>query len=172
MPDAVAKLPIEPVIQDTEVIASTISPVLFGGVIMIIILSNHAVFSEVVQWIHLHVTMPLRDKKGPWIARPSLYLTMILILTSHLVDITIWAYALVWSGLVKDISQALYFSGSTYTTLGYGQDIMPPAWNAITAVIALSGMFCIAWTTSVLMSIVTVFHPHRLTAHKEKPSQP
>jgi hypothetical protein len=30
-------------------------------------------------------------------------------------------------------------------------------------------MFCIAWTTSVLMSIITVFHPHRLKAPKEKP---
>jgi hypothetical protein len=94
---------------------------------------------------------------------------MVLILTSHLGDIVILGYALLWSGLVTNISQALYFSGSTYTTLGYGQDIMPPAWNTITAVIALSGMFCIAWTTSVLMSIVSVFHPHRLTAHKEKP---
>jgi len=169
MPDAVSNLPIEPVIQDTEVLASTISPVLFGGMVMIIILSNHAVFSEIVQWIHIHFTMPIRDKKGPWMARPFLYLTMVLILTSHLVDIVIWGYALVWSGLVTDISQALYFSGSTYTTLGYGEDIMPPAWNAITAVIALSGMFCIAWTTSVLMSIITVFHPHRLKAPKEKP---
>lgn len=168
MPDAVSKLPIESVIQDTEVIASTVSPVLFGAFVVIVILSNHAVFSEIVQWIHLHVTMPLRDKKGPWMARPALYLTMVLLLTSHLVDIVIWAYALVWSGLVKDLGQALYFSGSTYTTLGYGQDIMPPAWNAITAVIALSGMFCIAWTTSVLMSIVSVFHPRHLTNQKEK----
>jgi len=169
MPDSVSHLPIEPVILDTEVLASTISPILFGGLVMIVILSNHAVFSEIVQWIHIHFTMPIRDKKGPWMARPFLYLSMVLVLTSHLVDIVIWGYALVWSGLVKDISQALYFSGSTYTTLGYGEDIMPPAWNAITAVIALSGMFCIAWTTSVLLSIVSVFHPHRLTAHKEKP---
>ena len=169
MPAAVSNLPIEPVIQDTEVLASTISPVLFGGLVMIIILSNHAVFSEIVQWIHIHLTMPIRDKKGPWLARPFLYLTMVLILTSHLVDIVIWGYALVWSGLVKNISQALYFSANTYTTLGYGQDIMPQAWNAITAVIALSGMFCIAWTTSVLMSTLSAFHPHRLAVHKEKP---
>jgi len=37
-------LPIEPVIQDTEVIASTISPVLFGGLVLFVILSNLAVF--------------------------------------------------------------------------------------------------------------------------------
>jgi len=162
-------LPIEPVIQDTEVIASTISPVLFGGLVMIVILANHAFFSEFVQWVHLRFTMPIHDKKGLWMARPFLYLTTVLILTSHLVDIVIWSYALVWSGLVKDISQALYFSGNTYTTLGYGADIMPPAWNAITAVIALSGMFCIAWTTSLLMNIISAFHPHRLTTRKTKP---
>lgn len=168
MPDALSKLPIEPVIQDTEAIALTISPVLFGAIISIVILSNHAVFSEVVQWIHFRFTMPIRDKKGPWMARPFLYTSMVLILTSHILDIVIWGYALYWSGLVKDIGQALYFSGSTYTTLGYGEDIMPPAWNAITAVIALSGMFCIAWTTSVLMNIISLFHPHRLVPSKVK----
>ena len=159
-------LPIEPVIRDSEAIASTLSPVLFGGLMMMVILSNHALFSEIVMWVHLRFTMPICDKKGRWIARPFLYLSMLLILASHLVEIGIWGYALVWSGLVKDINQALYFSGSTYTTLGYGQDIMPQAWNAITAVIALTGMFSIAWTTSVLMNMISIFHPHRLLVRK------
>ena len=169
MPDAVSKLPLEPVIQDTEVIASTISPVLFGGIVLVGILSNHAFFSEIVQWIHYRYTIPIRNKKGRWMARPFLYLGMILILSSHLLEIGIWGYALVWSGLVKDIGQALYFSGSTYTTLGYGEDIMPAAWNSLTAVIALSGMFSIAWTTSLLMNMIGSFHPHRQPSGKEKP---
>jgi hypothetical protein len=35
---------------------------------------------------------------------------------------------------------------------------MPQAWNAVTAVIALSGMFSIAWTTSFLIGMVAMFH--------------
>lgn len=161
-------LPIEPVLQDTEAIANSLSPVLFGGVVMLLILSNHALFSELVQWINQRFTLPISARKGRWIARPFLYLSMVLILASHLVEIGIWGYALVWSGLVKDIGQALYFSGSTYTTLGYGEDIMPSAWNSVTAVIALSGMFSIAWTTSLLMNMIGAFHPHRLKIPKEK----
>lgn len=59
---------------------------------------------------------------------------------------------------MPDIQKALFFSASTYTTLGYGSDIMPQAWNAVTAVIALSGMFSIAWTTSFLIGMVAMFH--------------
>lgn len=73
MLEAISKLPIEPVIQDTKAIASTISPVLFSGLVLLVILSNHALFSEVVEWIHLHFTMPIRDKKDRWMARPFVY---------------------------------------------------------------------------------------------------
>lgn len=170
MPSPVSEIPIAPVVQDTEALASTLSPVLFGGLVLLVILSNHALFSEIAEWINRRFTMPIRDRKGRWLARPFLYLSMLLLLVSHLVEIGIWGYALVWSGLVKDRAQALFFSGSTYTTLGYGSDIMPPAWNAITSVIALSGMFSIAWTTSILMNMIGMFHPHR--REKLPPSQP
>jgi hypothetical protein len=61
----------------------------------------------------------------------------------------------------------VYFSGSTYTTLGFGSDILPDSLNSITVVIALSGMFAIAWTTSVLMTMLGAFRPSRIRAMKK-----
>jgi len=81
---------------------------------------------------------------------------------SHLVEIGLWGYALVWAGFLPTVAEAVYFSGSTYTTLGYGTDPMPGASNAITVVIALSGMFSIAWTTSALMSMLRDARPEAM----------
>jgi len=79
----------------------------------------------------------------------------------HLTEIVIWATSLVMTGLIPSMSTALYHCGSTYTTLGYGTDPMSSGRNAITVVIALSGMLTIAVTTSILMSQFSSYHIRR-----------
>jgi hypothetical protein len=128
---------------------------------LIVILTNHALFAELASYIHTRFIAPLIARQRYGIARPFLYLGFLLMLSSHLVEISIWGYVLSLTGLVPDLHKALFFSASTYTTLGYGNDIMPEAWNAITAVIALSGMFSIAWTTSFLIGMVAIFHDRK-----------
>ncbi len=163
-----SSLPIAPVVQDSEAIAAQVSPILFGGLILILILTNHAFFTEIASLIHNRVTVPLLEKQMRWRARPVFYLTLGVLLISHLVEIGIWGYALVFANLAKNLDAAIYFSGSTYTTLGYGQDIMPDAWNSITTVIALSGMFSIAWTTSLLMSMIGAFRVVKSRRHSSE----
>jgi hypothetical protein len=148
----------KPILDESWIFLSEISPLLFGGVMLIVILTNHALFAELASYIHTRFIAPLIACQRYGIARPFLYLGFLLMLSSHLVEISIWGYVLSLTGLVPDLHKALFFSASTYTTLGYGNDIMPEAWNAITAVIALSGMFSIAWTTSFLISMVAIFH--------------
>ncbi len=159
---------LQPVVRNTEALASQISPVLFGGVVFLLILSCHAVFCEGAIQIHQRYTLPIRRGRRAWLARPFLYLSILLLVLSHLVEISIWGYALFWTGLAKSLPEALYFSGSTYTTLGYGNDILPDALNAITAVIALSGMFSIAWTTSVLMGMLGPLRAQRADSSRKK----
>jgi hypothetical protein len=161
---------LQPVVENAEVLASQISPILFAGALLVVILTNHAIFTEIVQSIHNRFTLPLHRRKRAWLARPFLYFSIVLMIVSHLVEISIWGCALYWSGLAKNLSEAVYFSGSTYTTLGYGTDILPESKNAITAVIALSGMFSIAWTTSVLMTMIGGLHPRRVPSEKNQAS--
>lgn len=160
--------PLTPVINESESLLLQVSPLIFGGVVLVLILSNHALFTECVTFLHNRVTTQFFEKNRTWIARPFLYLSIILLLSAHLIEIMIWAYALVFANLVTNLQDAVYFSGSTYTTLGYGSDIMPESWNSITAVIALSGMFSIAWTTSSLMSMLGLFHPRKIKSTSPK----
>ena len=44
--------------------------------------------------------------------------------------------------------------GNTYTTIGYGNFILPDGWKMLAPIIAMSGLFTFGWTGSVLVDLV------------------
>jgi len=80
-----------------------------------------------------------------------------LMLSLHIAEIAAWAYALIILGLIVRPADALYFCANAYTTLGYGTVDLGPHWRTISPIIAISGLFTFAWTTSSLVSIVTSY---------------
>src|SRR4051794_38341348 len=58
----------------------------------------------------------------------------------HLLEILAWAALYVWNGALPDMSTAVYFSSVTYTTTGYGDVVLPPAWRLDGGVEALTGI--------------------------------
>ncbi len=154
--------PVAPLEHDSALLASQSTPILLGLAILFLVLINHAIFIEGVTSLHNRFTVPCFEQRKRLVSRVFLYLSISLLVLSHLVEISIWAKALVLLGLVSDFYAAAFFSGSTYTTLGYGKELLPGSWDTITVIIALSGMFSIAWTTSSLIAMVSIFHPGRL----------
>lgn len=80
-----------------------------------------------------------------------------LMLSLHVMEIMFWAYALNRLGLIERAADAIYFCANAYTTLGYGAVDLGQAWRNISPIIAISGLFTFAWTTSSLVSIVTTY---------------
>jgi hypothetical protein len=72
----------------------------------------------------------------------------------HIAEITAWAFGLMWLGLILRPNDAIYFCANAYTTLGYGTVDLDPQWRNISPIIAISGLFTFAWTTSSLVSVV------------------
>ncbi len=77
-----------------------------------------------------------------------------LILMTHLTEILIIATVLRTVHALPDFRTAFYFAGETYTTLGYGDVLLPPGWRQLSLFIAMSGLFTFGWTTGVLVRIV------------------
>ena len=152
------------VVHDSELIAGFFSPLGFAGVILLLVMANHALFSEAVIWIHRRFMDPFLHKGKAFHARLVGFSCILILVVGHLTEIVIWASSLVMAGLIPSMNTALYYCGSTYTTLGYGSDPMANGRNAITVVIALSGMLTIAMTTSILMSQFSRYHEVRRIA--------
>lgn len=72
----------------------------------------------------------------------------------HSVEIWIWAGIYLWIGLFPDLEQALYFSTSTYVTIGYGDVILPPASRIFGAIEGANGIILIGWSTAFFFSVV------------------
>ncbi len=75
----------------------------------------------------------------------------------HLVEIVIWSFALTRMGLIVHAYDAIYFCANGYTTLGMGKMDVEEHWHIITPIIAISGLFTFAWTTSALVDVVASY---------------
>lgn len=78
------------------------------------------------------------------------------LLALHAIEIL--AYAILYSGLGQfpgDFETALYFSSSTFTTLGYGDVIPAPDHRLLAGVEGVMGLILIGWSTAILVSVTT-----------------
>ena len=60
----------------------------------------------------------------------------------------------------------MYFSANTYTTIGYGQMILPDNWRELAPIMAISGLFTFAWTTGEMFNVIT-FHRKFVTGLRD-----
>jgi hypothetical protein len=76
-------------------------------------------------------------------------------LALHIAEFGIWAYALLYMGLIAHTYDALYFCANAYTTLGYGNVDLGVLWRNLSPIVGISGLFTMAWTTSALVGVVS-----------------
>ena len=76
-----------------------------------------------------------------------------LLIVCHLIEIAIWGALYQGLGCMKDLGSAFYFSGVTYTTLGYGDLLLPARWRILGPVEALTGILTCALSASMFFAI-------------------
>ena len=97
----------------------------------------------------------LREKRRhPRLATLIFGGTVLLMLFLHMTEVCLWGLVLRKAGLVDNLRNAIYFSANTYTTLGMGSMLLPHSWRELSPIIAMSGLFTFAWTTSEMFNIV------------------
>jgi len=72
----------------------------------------------------------------------------------HSVEIWLWAGLYRGLGLFGDFEPALYFSTSTYVTIGYGDVVLPRGSRILGSIEGASGIILIGWSTAFFFSIV------------------
>jgi hypothetical protein len=101
----------------------------------------------------------LRARVGPpLLASCYLGTTVLLMLLLHVCDTCIWAFVLHGMKLIPDIHDAFYFSANTYTSLGYGDVPLSRDWRELSPLMAISGLFTFACTTSQLFNVMGGHH--------------
>lgn len=67
-----------------------------------------------------------------------------------------WSWAMVYMllGIFDALEPALYFSTVSFTTLGFGDIILPKEWRLLGAFQAAAGMMIFGWTTAMVFEAV------------------
>jgi hypothetical protein len=105
--------------------------------------------------------------------RPRRNLAVFLILFGvivglHLVEIGVWAGVYWWQNCLPDFETSLYFSGASYTTLGYGDVVLSRPWRLVGALESLSGVLLMGWSAAFFFTVISRFFDTRIRRWLQK----
>ena len=132
---------------------------------MILILLSAVVLAAFTVAVHATgIAFLLRlhlQPKGVWhVTRMLLRMIWWLVLL-HLAEISIWGLFYLWRGCLPNAEAAFYFSGVTYTTLGYGDVVLAKPWRLLGPVEGLMGVLMCGLSTGFFFVIVSRLHQSR-----------
>lgn len=103
-----------------------------------------------------------RHSFGKTVAMVSSVLGLFLI---HTVEVWGWALVYLVIGVLDTFGDALYFSATTFSTLGYGDVTLDHRWRLLSALEGVSGFLLIGWSTAYLVGASTRYGPFRIGEH-------
>jgi hypothetical protein len=150
VPADIAKLPL---LQHFSAVMP-VADLLFGGGMLVLIMLVHGIGLRTVTGTVVRRSQRILQQPTMWRADLLMSGAVFVLLALHVLEIFLWAAALVYTGLIPNWHLAGLFSGSTYTTIGYNGMILPLGWGMLAPLIAISGLFTFGWSGSVLVDLV------------------
>lgn len=93
---------------------------------------------------------------------------LLILIINHLTQIHIWALAFYLLSYFPKFWNAQYFAAQTYTTLGYGDLLLPPERSTLAGWLALTGLLMIGWSTALCAYLITkYFNGHASLGDRE-----
>jgi len=84
-----------------------------------------------------------------------LFLVFTALLASHLLQSTFWGVAYYLVGGFDDLPTSLYFSLSSYSTVGYADAVLPPHLRMLGPLEAATGVLMFGWSTGYIFAFAT-----------------
>ncbi|MFZ9463335.1 MAG: ion channel, partial [Vulcanococcus sp.] len=69
-------------------------------------------------------------------------------------EILLWAWIYRYVGAIHGLETSLYFSGITFTTVGYGDITLAKCWQLLSVGEAVNGVLMAGWSTALLIVLV------------------
>ncbi len=70
----------------------------------------------------------------------------------HALEIALFGFFYLAAGAIDTLEEALYFSASSYATLGHADIPFPEQWRLLGAIEGLAGFLLIGWSTAVFVT--------------------
>ena len=85
----------------------------------------------------------------------------------HMADSCIWATFYYWRELFGDYETSLYFSLVSYSTIGYGDVVLPRSWRLLGTIEGIAGVLLCGLSTAFIFAIVNAVFRFRNPADEQ-----
>lgn len=116
------------------------------------------------------------DRSGDWIKRSPRKLKLLALVVAVVLwivvvataGIWIWALVLLHIGLFQELEPAVYFALVAFTTLGFGDVLLPQEWRLLSGMAAINGLLMIGLQTAMLIEAMRQVRRLQLMAASSK----
>jgi hypothetical protein len=123
------------------------------GIVAICLLVHVVTIVFLADWI-----LDQRDKRKEQMGMLGYIVILIVsssvIIVLHMAEISIWAMLYYARSLFPNFETSFYFSVTSYTTIGFGDVLLPPAWRILGGIEAVNGVLLCGLSTAFLFAIV------------------
>jgi hypothetical protein len=132
-------------------------------VVLAMLLSSATVLIHVVGIVY--AVLPLTGRQQRKVERggfavPVMALSRLVsgLLVLHLVEMSVWAIAFASLAVLPDFETSLYFSLTSYTTVGYGDVLPSREWRLVGPIEAAVGVLMLGLSTSFIVATLQRNH--------------
>jgi hypothetical protein len=123
------------------------------GIVAVCLLLHVVTIVFLADWI-----LDQRDKRKQQMGMLGYIIILIVsssvIIILHMAEILIWAVLYFARSLFPNFETSLYFSITCYSTVGFGDVLLPPAWRMLGGIEAVNGVLLCGLSTAFVFAIV------------------
>jgi len=130
--------------------------------IMVLCLATHLTGMVVMADKLLDYREQIEKRISPGLTAVLVFLIFTVLVVLHFAEASVWAVFYKWNGLFPNFETCLYFSLGTYSTIGYGDTLLPSRWRILGAIEGISGVLLCGLSTAFLLAIINALFKLRM----------
>jgi len=136
-----------------------VTQMFIGAALILTTVLVHAVCLELILKAFLSVRTELEVR---WRAI-AFALVVLAVFAAHVIEIWVWAIFYYLHASIAEIptlEAALYFSTSSFTTVGFGDLVLSEDWRLLSSFESINGMILFGWSTAFIFEVVRHTYSH------------
>ncbi len=130
-------------------------PLLVATIVFLVSLPIYGIVTAGI--INLVVVLLRKGYDGAHFWKNVAVMIVVSVLTAlmHLMQIALWALAILLCGATATFADAFYCSAQNYTSLGYGDFVFSKTWRLLGPLEAINGLLLFGLSTAVMFAIMS-----------------
>jgi hypothetical protein len=147
-------------------------PLAFAFVLIGVSVVIHACGTlAVIDWLE-NVLQKHQDDRGRLASGMLTIRAVCVLLMLHLLEASAWATLYRLARVLPNWETAFYFSLTSYTTVGYGDVVLPADWRLLGPIEAGTGILMFGWSTGIMVAAINRIHHNRFRRLDEESDAP